>query len=140
MKTRTNLTELVHHDQPAKALPIGRPLFSFTMPAAKAPKLSDEEKELKAKEKEAEKAAKALEKLNVSMGKATKNDEVAKVEEALNKGAYMNFVNEKGHSLVHVAAAYGALNVLRLLFRSGAAFETINAMKMTPLQACGRNL
>ena len=85
------------------------------MPINPTPKLSDEEK-----------AAAAFEKLNANMCKLAKNDEVAKVEEALSKGADKDYVNDKGHSVVHVAAAFGALGVIRLLFSKGSNFEASN--------------
>ena len=89
------------------------------MPIKPTPKLSEEEK-----------AAAALEKLNVNMCKLAKNDEVVKLQEALSKGADKNYVNDKGHSVVHVAAAFGALGVIRLLFAEGANFETSNKVRV----------
>ena len=81
------------------------------------PKKSDEEKE-------AEKKLKAC----VSMLKACKDDELKKVEEAVGKGADINYQNENGHTAAHMAAAYGALSVLRYLHKQGADLEIINAV------------
>ena len=61
-----------------------------------------------------------------------KDDEVKKCEDWKAKGADINYINDKGHSAVHVAAAFGALNVLRYLHKQGASFETINAVSLTP--------
>lgn len=89
------------------------------MPQKKEPKKSDEEKA-------AEKVAKA----NASLLKACKNDEVSKVEEAIAKGADINFITEKGdQSMAHVAAAFGALDVIRYLHKNGADFTRINAVR-----------
>ena len=104
------------------------------MPQKKEPKKSDEEKA-------AEKVAKA----NASMLKAIKNDEVAKVEDANAKGADINFITEKGdQSMAHVAAAFGALDVIRYLHKNGADFTRINAVRApsplvlrVPLWWCG---
>jgi len=91
----------------------------------KEPKKTDEEK-----------AAEKIAKLNASLVKACKNDECAKVEEYVSKGASVNFVNEKGEqSVAHIAAAFGALDVLRFLYKNGADFTAINAKKQTPLDA-----
>lgn len=79
------------------------------------PKKSDEEKE-------AEKVAKA----NQSLFKACKDDELKKVEEAVAKGADINWQNDKGHTAVHMCAAYGALNVIRYLHKQGADLEIKN--------------
>ena len=91
---------------------------------AAAPKLSEEEKAAQKKLKECEK-----------MIKHCKDDEVKKVEEAVSKGADVNWQNERGHTAAHVAAAFGALNVLRYLHSQGADLEMINEKKMTPLMA-----
>ena len=91
---------------------------------AAPPKKSDEEKA-------AEKKLKACE----SLLKAVKDDEMKKVEDAVAKGADINWQNDKGHTAAHVAAAFGALNALRYLHKNGADFEVINAKKMTPLMA-----
>ena len=94
------------------------------MPQKKEPKKSEEEKA-------AEKVAKA----NQSLLKACKNDERSKVEDAVAKGADINFINEKGHSVAHVAAAFGALDVIRYLYKSGADFTVQNAVS-SPALAC----
>ena len=96
------------------------------MPQKKEPKKSDEEKA-------AEKVAKA----NASMLKAIKNDEVAKVEDAIAKGADINFITEKGdQSMAHVAAAFGALDVIRYLHKNGADFMRINAVRAPSPWCC----
>jgi len=82
-------------------------------------------------EKAAEKKLKACE----ALFKAAKDDEVKKCEDAIGKGADIFWQNAKGHTAVHVAAAFGALNVLRLLHKLGADFEVINEAKMTPIMA-----
>ena len=89
-----------------------------------APKQTDEEKA-------EQKRIKACE----SMFKACKDDEVKKVQENLDKGADINWQNDKGHTAAHVCAAFGALDTLRLLHKQGANLELINEKKMTPLQA-----
>ena len=87
----------------------------------KEPKKSDEEK-----------AAEKVAKLNASLIKACKNDERSKVEEYVSKGASVNFINEKGeNSVAHVAAAFGALDVIRFLFKNGADFA-LPLMKTQP--------
>ena len=74
----------------------------------------------------------AIQKANDNFFKAVKDDEVKKCEDWKAKGADINYINDKGHSAVHVAAAFGALNVLRYLHKQGASFETINAVSLTP--------
>ena len=88
-----------------------------------------------AKKSEEEKLAEKRAKQNTALLKAAKNDEVVKAEKAIAEGAEINFQNEHGQSASHMAAAYGALDVLRLLYKSGADFTLINAKKMTPLDA-----
>ena len=90
----------------------------------KPPAKSEEQKAAEAAEKE----AKAIQKANDNFFKAVKDDEVKKCEDWKAKGADINYINDKGHSAVHVAAAFGALNVLRYLHKQGASFETINAV------------
>ena len=92
---------------------------SCAMAPTKAPKLSEEQKE-------AAKLAKSLEKANASLVKAAKDDQLAKAEEALSKGADANFVNDKGHSVAHIAAGFGALKIIRCLYARGAKFDTLN--------------
>ena len=94
---------------------------------APKPKISDEEKE-------AAKQAKLIEKANANLIKAAKGDKLKLAKESLDKGASLDVVNEKGHAVAHVAAAYGALNVIKLLFDSGADFTKQNAFERTPLQ------
>jgi len=89
-----------------------------------APKKTDEEK-----------AAEKLQKANESLFKACKDDELKKVEDAVAKGADIHWQNDKGHTAVHVAAAFGALSVIRYLHKQGAALEVLNERKMTPLMA-----
>jgi len=84
------------------------------------------------KKSEEEKAAEKHAKLCTNMLKACKNDEVAKVEEALDKGADLMWANERGQTAAHMAAAFGALDVLRFLHKRGADFVTIDEKKMTP--------
>ena len=111
-----------------------------------------------------EKAAAAQAKLNEALHKACKNDERAKAEEALTKGADVAYVNDvrgppppcallissdrsppaarttvspaqKGHNAAHIAAAFGALQVLRLLYSKDVEiFHQQNAKKMTALE------
>ena len=71
----------------------------------------------------------------LSLRAACKDDELKKVEDAVSKGAELNYQNEKGHSAAHVAAAFGALACIRYLHKNGADFTLINNMKMTPLKA-----
>jgi len=86
---------------------------------------------LSAEEKAAAAAAKATE----TLFKAAKNDERSKAEDALTKGAQVDFVNDKGHNAAHVAAAFGALEVLRLLYSKDIElFGQQNAQKKTPLE------
>ena len=94
-------------------------LCTGPMGQKKEPKKSDEEK-----------AAEKVAKLNASLIKACKNDERSKVEEYVSKGASVNFINEKGeNSVAHVAAAFGALDVIRFLFKNGADFHRINQVR-----------
>ena len=44
-------------------------------------------------------------------------------------------IAQQGNTLAHVAAAFGALDVLRYLYKSGAVFDAPNGKKMTPLEA-----
>ena len=84
-----------------------------------------------AKKTDEEKAAEKQLKVNESLTKAAKNDELKKAEDALAKGADVNFVDERGHTPAHVAAAFGALDILRLLHAKGgnAIFETENKVR-----------
>ena len=88
------------------------------------PKKSDEEKL-------AERVAKA----NANLLKAAKNDETAKAEKAIADGAELNFANEHGQTAAHMAAAYGALDIIRFLHKAGADFTLQNKKKMTALDA-----
>ena len=59
-----------------------------------------------------------------------------KAEQALEKAAItdINFAEEgTGHTLLHRAAAFGALKVIRMLHARGAALDVINAKKQTAL-------
>ena len=76
-----------------------------------------------------EKAAKALAKLHEQMQKAAKNDEVKKIEDAIGKGADIDFVNERGHTCAHIAAAFGALEVIRFLHKHDADFSLENEVR-----------
>jgi len=87
------------------------------------------------RQSEEEKAAAKMLKACESMLKAAKDDELKKVEDAVSKGANINFQNDMGHTAAHVAAAFGALSVLRYLHKQGADLEMINEKKMTPLMA-----
>ena len=82
------------------------------------------------------KAQLSPEKARVKFGerllKACKDDEVKRCAEAVSKGADVNWQNEKGQSAAHVAAAFGALNVLVFLHEHGADFELINDKQLTP--------
>jgi len=91
-------------------------------------------------EKEAEKIAKA----SASLLKAAKNDEKNKCEEAITKGADKDFANENGQTAAHIAAAFGALSVIRYMHSLGADFtlKTNPPKKLTPLavaQAIGED-
>jgi len=70
---------------------------------------------------------------NEKLFKAAKDDEVKRCEEALAKGADLNRLNDKGHAAVHVAAAFGALNVLVWLHAHSADFTMENEKSLTPL-------
>jgi len=72
-------------------------------------------------------------KANERLFKAAKDDEIKHCEEALAKGADINRLNDKGHAAVHIAAAFGALNVLVWLHAHGADFTLENAKNLTPL-------
>ena len=93
------------------------------------------QKKVPAKKSDEEKAAEKKLKANESMLKACKDDELKKVEEAVGKGADIDWQNDKGHTAAHVAAAFGALNTIRYLHKAGADLEKINEKKMTPLMA-----
>lgn len=80
------------------------------------------------------KAASAAPSASEKLCKAAKDDEVKRCAEALDKGADINWVNDKGHAAVHVAAAFGALNVLVWLHRNGADFTLQNDKKLTPVE------
>ena len=80
-------------------------------------------------------SAEALAKVNASLLKAAKEDEVKRVDEMLSKGADINHANEHGQTASHFAAAFGALTVLRLLHARGADFTKQNGNGMTPLEA-----
>jgi ankyrin repeat protein len=85
---------------------------------AATPRKTDEEKA-------EEKRVKACE----SLLKACKDDELKKIEEAVGKGADINWQNDKGHTAAHVCAAFGALSVLRYLHRQGANLELLNEVQ-----------
>jgi len=79
------------------------------------PKLTAEEKDAQAK-------AKALD----GLLKAAKNDDRAKCEALVAKGADVNAANEHGQTPGHMAAGYGALDVLRFLHSQGADLTVQN--------------
>ena len=76
-----------------------------------------------------------LAKVHSSMLKAAREDETKKVDEALSKGGDIGFANDHGQTAAHMAAAFGALGVLRLLHSRGADFTRTNNSGMTPLAA-----
>ena len=84
---------------------------------------------------EAEKAEKALAKTLDELKKAAKNDDPKKVEAALDRGLVnVNYAEEDtGHTTMHRAAAFGAIKVIKLLHARGAALDTLNGKKQTPL-------
>jgi len=84
------------------------------------------------KKSDEEKAAEKLAKLHTSMLKAVKNDEKIKVEECIDKGANVNFANERGQTAGHMAAAFGALDTLRYLYSKGADFTLQDEKNMVP--------
>ena len=86
-----------------------------------------------ANELEAE-AAKKVEKANADLMRACKNDEGKKAESAIAKGADINYENDKGNSLMHIAAGFGSLSVIRVLHKAGASLEKANQQQLTPLQ------
>jgi hypothetical protein len=102
------------------------------MPSKKK-EMSPEEKAAKEAAKAAEKAAKAC----TDLLKACKDDNLPKAEKALRDGADINFANERGQTAAHIAAAYGALKIIRLCHASGADFslETSDKNKFTPIAA-----
>ena len=73
--------------------------------------------------------------MSMKLLKACKDDEVKKAEEAVAKGAELNWKNEKGHTAAHVAAAFGALNCLVYLHKQGADLTLKNDKRQTPLAA-----
>ena len=105
-------------------------------PAASAASSSSSSKGSKASAaaEEAEKAAAKLAKACASLLKAAKEDEYKKIDEHLANGADINHVGESGHRAVHMAAAFGACNALRLLHARGADMSAPNAKGSTPLE------
>ena len=115
------------------------------------------------KKTEEEKAEEKRLKVCTNMLKAAKENELAKVQKAVeSEGADINFANEvrakhhpgfrmanthapavpclvdrsqQGQTCAHVAAAFGALDVLRYLYKNGALFDVQNSKKQTPLDA-----
>ena len=72
-------------------------------------------------------------KLNAALHKACKNDERKSAENAVKKGAAVQApLDEAGNTPMHVAAMYGALSVMALLFTSGAKLAVQNKRKRTP--------
>ena len=57
---------------------------------------------------------------NAALLKFAKNDEFKKVIDALKSGANVNYRDDLGQTAGHVAAAYGALDVIRVLNEHGA--------------------
>ena len=76
-----------------------------------------------------------LAKANANLLKAAREDEAKRVDDAIAKGALVTHANDKGHTAAHMAAAFGALTVLRLLHARGADFGLKNEGGMTPLEA-----
>ena len=85
------------------------------------------------KDAEAEEAKKR-EKATTDLLRNCKNDEGKKAESAIAKGADILYENEKGNSLMHIAAGFGALSVIRVLHKAGVSLDKENQEKLTPLQ------
>uniref|UniRef100_A0A6T7YVH9 Uncharacterized protein n=1 Tax=Prymnesium polylepis TaxID=72548 RepID=A0A6T7YVH9_9EUKA len=94
---------------------------------AKGPKpLTAKEQE----KKDAETRMKAID----NMWKACKNDKSGDAEKAIKNGFPLDYADEEwGHTAMHRAAAFGALGVLRVLFKAGAPINVQNKAKETPL-------
>ena len=69
------------------------------------------------------------------LNKAVKNDDTKKLLTALEKAAVpVTYVEEStGHSLMHRAAAFGALKAIKLLHERGASLDVKNKRQLTPL-------
>ena len=88
--------------------------------------------------KAAEKAAKAAEKAAKAFFKAAKEGDRSKVEAPILAGTVdVNYMNEKGQTAAHMAAAFGHKKLLQFLHKHGARFdlETNDHHKFTPLRA-----
>ncbi len=83
---------------------------------------------------EAKKAAAALEKANADLLKAAKNDEAGKAEKAIAAGAALDTKNAHENTPIHIAAGFGALKVIRVLHKAGAALDQPNKKGLTPLE------
>ena len=94
---------------------------------------TDEEKAASAAKKAAEQKARA----EVAIFKAARDDDVKRVEAAVAKGASVDAVTgDYDHTVMHRAAAYNALRVIKYLHSQGAKLDTPDASKekLTPLQ------